>query len=438
MNRIIKVAAAVATLLATVSCSQPYGYSESFDEDVLAAVESGWSVMEQKADDAVARWSADEGIDGSGCIALSAESRGTLYVARTLEGLDPAKLYRASAWLRTEDVAEGRGAILRVEIPESKQVWNASEFTYGTTDWKQVYIDFVPGADGTAEVRMSLGSFPGTYNGGTALGKAWWDELTVEEVSDEQIFTCESEHLILSVDKDKMVISPEAVEEWLANLDKIYEAYEELVGAVPFEGNKIRILTTPGIEPGYWALAGNPILWNNHVGIDKLLTRTAEQGDWNFGIMHEIGHTFSSGQICGRAKWNWNDEIFANFRMSYGLEAVGGTMSQRDVFYTGAEADNYYKIFFDETIGAGVVRDNGDALHYTFLRIKERYGWDVYKKAFRALYAMENDQIPNFANKAEAVMFFLSVVSEAAGEDVTTTCYTPQELEIIRKSLGGK
>ena len=113
-------------------------------------------------------------------------------------------------------------------------------------------------------------------------------------------------------------------------------------------------------------------------------------------------------------------------------------MSQRDVLYTGAEADNYYKIFFDETIGAGVVRDNGDALHYTFLRIKERYGWDVYKKAFRALYAMENDQIPNFANKAEAVMFFLSVVSEAAGEDVTTTCYTPQELEIIRKSLGGK
>lgn len=437
MNRIIKVAAMAATIITFASCA-PYSQSENFDTNVLASQESGWAVVADKADDAMAVWSENEGVEGSGCIALSAQSRGTLYVARTFEGLNPAKLYRASAWLRTEDVAEGRGAIMRVETAESKQVWNASEFTYGTNDWKEVYIDFVPGADGAAEVRLSLGSFPGTYNGGTALGKAWWDNLTVAEVTAEQLYTRESEHIILSVDKDKMVISDEAVDEWLANLDKMYEAYEELVGAVPFEGKKIRILTTPGIEPGYWALAGNPILWNNHVGIDKLLTRTAEQGDWNFGIMHEIGHVFSSGQIFGRAKWNWNDEIFANFRMSYGLEAVGGTMSQRDVLYTGAEADNYYKIFFDETIGAGVVRDNGDALHYTFLRIKERYGWDVYKKAFRALYAMENENIPNFANKAEAVMFFLSVVSEAAGEDVTTTCYTPEELSIIRKSLGGE
>lgn len=429
------MAAVVAAVGALVACSESFDYQQNFDSDVLSDTSSGWSITAEKAEDATALWSADQGIDGSGCIALSAENRGTLYVTRTFEGLNPDKLYRATAWVRTEDVAEGRGAIMRVEIPESKQVWNASEFVYGTTDWQEVYIDFVAGADGSAELRLSLGSFPGTYNGGTAKGKAWWDNLVVRETTDEQIYSRQSEHIVLLVDKDKMVISDEEVDKWLSNLDKMYEAYHDLVGAVPFEGRKIRILTTPGIEPGYWALAGNPILWNNHVGIDKLLTRTVEKGDWNFGIMHEIGHTFSSGQIYGRAGWNWNDEIFANFRMSYGLEKVGGSMMQRDVLYTGAEADNYYKIFYDETIGAGVVRDNGDALHYTFLRVKERYGWDVYKKAFRALYAMENSEIPHFENKADAVMFFLSVVSQAAGEDVTKTCYTPEELEIIRKSL---
>ena len=74
--------------------------------------------------------------------------------------------------------------------------------------------------------------------------------------------------------------------------------------------------------------------------------------------------------------------------MSYALEACDGTMSQRDICYRGADVINYYKIFYDETIGAGIPKNNGDALHYTFLRIKERYGWDVYKKAFRELYAL--------------------------------------------------
>ena len=108
--------------------------------------------------------------------------------------------------------------------------------------------------------------------------------------------------------------------------------------------------------------------------MSKLLDRTVEFGDWGFGIIHEIGHVFSQGNISGTGRWNWNDEIFANFRMSYALEACDGTMSQRDICYRGADVINYYKIFYDETIGAGIPKNNGDALHYTFLRIKERYG----------------------------------------------------------------
>ena len=46
----------------------------------------------------------------------------------------------------------------------------------------------------------------------------------------------------------------------------------------------------------------------------------------------------------------------------------------RIVCYKGADIINYYKIFYDETIGAGIAKNNGDALHYTFLRIKEKYG----------------------------------------------------------------
>ena len=241
---------------------------------------------------------------------------------------------------------------------------------------------------GEAVVCCGLGFPWGTYNGGKASGTVWYDNVKVTPAPEEALYTREGEHIVLKLDRDKVTISDAEVDAWLAMLDRTYEAYCELIGEVPFDGRKIIILNTPGIEPGYWALAGNPILWNSHVAVSKLLDRTVEFGDWGFGIIHEIGHVFSQGNISGTGRWNWNDEIFANFRMSYALEACDGIMSQRDICYRGADVINYYKIFYDETIGAGIPKNNGDALHYTFLRIKERYGWDVYKKAFRELLSL--------------------------------------------------
>ena len=41
-------------------------------------------------------------------------------------------------------------------------------------------------------------------------------------------------------------------------------------------------------------------------------------------------------------------------------------------------------------------------------------------------------------NSYERFIYFLSHVSEAAGEDVTKTCYTPEELKLIEESLTKK
>ncbi len=262
-----------------------------------------------------------------------------------------------------------------------------------------------------------------------AAGTAKWDNVKVTETPPDKIYTRQSEHIVLYLDPAKVSITDEQIQRWLSVLDKTCDAYEDLVGGVPYEGRKIAILNTPGIEPGYWALAGNPILWNSNVAVSTLLERTVVHDDWGFGILHEIGHVFN----IGNSRWNWNDEIFANYRMSYALEMLDGTMSQRDVCYRGADNINYYKISYDETIGVGIPKKNGDAIHYTLLRIKEKYGWDVYKKAFRELSSLPEDaSIPG--GDWERFLFFLSYVSRAAGEDVTAT-YTPDELRLIEESL---
>ena len=394
--------------------------------------EAAWQLPERAQGQV--EWLAEGGVDNSACIQISGEET-TYAVKHTIAGLEAGKLYRASAMIKLEDVKGGRGAVMFIKYDDKTQGWNASKFLYDTQDWQEVYIDFIASSTGDATLCLSLGFPWGTYLGNKTTGKVWYDNVRVEPTPMEEIYYREGEHIILSLYKEKVNITDEQVDTWLKNLDKVYEAYCDLVGEAPYGGAKIMILNTPGIEPGYWALAGNPILWNSNVKVEEVINRTAEFDDWGFGVMHEIGHDFSHANIKGDGAWNWNDEIFANFRMSYALEACDGTASQRNICYKGADIINYYKIFYDETIGAGLAKNNGDALHYTFLRIKEKYGWDVYKKAFRTLYATTNAELPKFAGNYDKFLYFLSHVSAAAGEDVTKTCYTEQELKLIEESL---
>ncbi|MDE6532793.1 MAG: hypothetical protein K2M27_04575 [Muribaculaceae bacterium] len=373
---------------------------------------------------------------GNRYVRISSDERTAKGLARTVSGLTPGGLYRITARVRTDSVAEGRGAVLYVN-PETSgdQPWNASEFVYGTTGWKTVYKDFICGPDGTADIVLALGFPWGTYNGGTSKGVACWDDVKVSATPADAVKRREGRHISLVFDADKVTISDRQLDAWLSKLDKTYESYQSLVGDAPYGGRKITILMTPGIEPGYWALAGNPILWNNHVNAGELLDKTVADDDWGFGILHEIGHTFSAGTIGKSGNWNWNDELFANFRMSYAIEKRGGRVSQRNTIYKGGKVRDYYKIFYDETLGAGKPTDNGDALHYTLLRIKDRYGWKVYEKAFRALYSLGDSDIAWNAPAFDKFMFFLSHVSKAAGEDVVATTFTDEEIRLIKEGF---
>lgn len=379
----------------------------------------------------------DGGVDNSACIKITNPEKGAARIKHTITGLVPGQLYRMSAMIRCEGVKEGRGAVIYLDPDGLEQSWNASSFAYDDMEWSEIYMDFVPDQKGNATICCALGFPWGTYNGGKALGTVWYDNVSVKKITDE-MYRRESEHIVVWFDPDKVTVKDEQMDQWLSKLDMVYESYNELVGDCPFGGRKIHIINTPGIEKGYWALAGNPILWNGRTKVTEVIERAVNMDDWGFGILHEIGHVFSARNILGRGSWNWNDEIFANFRMSYAIEMCGGGVSQRNVIYRGEDIRNYYKIFYDETIGQNIPKNNGDALHYTFLRIKDKYGWDVFKKAFRALYALEEDQLPKMNGSYERFVYFLSHVSEAAGEDVTQTCYTPEELKLIEESLSKK
>ena len=393
----------------------------------------------------------NEGPDKSRCIKITSNERAALKITKHITGLNPNTFYRVSAKVKTQDVKgdsvhgrymEGRGAVLYLDVfdKNSGQPWNASKFLYGTNDWQEVYMDFVSDEKGETYVSCGLGFPGGTYNGGKSKGTVWYDDVKITETPKNALYIRESKHIKLAIDPKHVTVDDKTVDEWLKCLDKAYDAYEELLGCVPYGGRKISILTTPGMEAGYWALAGNPILWNDNVNVKSVLEKFKSNKDWGFGILHEIGHVFSAGTAIGDGygSWNWNDEIFANFRMSYALDKYEAVMSQ-NTFYMG---DNigYYKRAYKNCVAKGNL-DSGDAIHYTLMRIAEIYGWDVYKKAFRELYATPDSELGRFGNNYEKFLCLMKYVSKAASEiagytvDVTRTCYTPKELEMIKAAL---
>ena len=53
-----------------------------------------------------------------------------------------------------------------------EQSWNASEFAYGTNDWTEVYMDFVPDLAGRSRRLLRPGIPRGAPdNGGKAIGE---------------------------------------------------------------------------------------------------------------------------------------------------------------------------------------------------------------------------------------------------------------------------
>lgn len=384
-----------------------------------------------------------EVVDGAGvndtrCIKIQQfpeNGRCGVGIKQKIKGLEPDQMYRMYAKLRYSDIPqnEGRGAVLF--DMSTNQHWNASKFIYGTNlkSWTSVSVDFLAQDDGTAEIVCSLGfRYGGTTNGGYSSGTVYFDNVSVVKVTDE-LYMQEGEHIRLFLEPSQVYANKQQITEWVANLDKMYESYVELGGLKPQDGRKLAILTTRGIESGYWALAGYPILWSsNYDAVTSTLEELVKHGTWSFGLMHELGHVFN----VGISDWNWNDEMFANFRMQYGLEQNDGKVWMDNQVYTGREIMNLYKKNYDKTIGTTVT---DDGIHYMIGRLADPncIGWEPFKKAFREL----NTKGGRYSTKYSKFEYFLSLLSKYASEqfgrniDVKTQYFTEMELASIQRQL---
>ncbi len=236
-------------------------------------------------------------------------------------------------------------------------------------------------------------------------GRVWFDDVTISG-DDWAAGPPEGSRVRLMLEAEDITdsgIGEVGLATWIGRLDEVCDAYEELVGGVPYDGAKITILSVRQY-PGGWAVAGNPIRWQRRY-IPARLTAFKEEGDWSFGILHELGHDYDLDY-----RWVYKAEVQANFKMVYALEKLGGTVKQGGVLYTGfAIKDNYEKAFLAAKAGGAVTSWAGWL--YRLICIKDEIGWEPFKLTYRSYPAGDRTRL-------EKLNLFLDELERHSGRDI--------------------
>jgi hypothetical protein len=221
-----------------------------------------------------------------------------------------------------------------------------------------------------------------------ATSNAAW---ATEETS--QMATVEGQHIILKVHAEDMALldDPQA---WVDKLDRAYEALADLVGDVPFDGEKITITSADELH-GAWARCGNPIKWKREY-IAKSFQENVNKGDWLFGIVHEMSHNFDLDY-----RWVWEAEISANFKMDYVFEKTKAVVFSRGKVCDYGDPDGLRLTdLYRESELARITSDymlhggwDNDPYHRLLAEMVEKIGWEPLKQAYRWLNTLGPDEL---------------------------------------------
>jgi hypothetical protein len=119
-------------------------------------------------------WSLDQLQKHGGSFSYRRDSGGTATQTFQLK----AGVYKASAWVKTQNLGSGASSGLRLTLdfrPGGLNAWTPSDVVSGTNDWKLVEIGpIVVDVDRTAALMLEMYNGPG--------GTAWFDDVTLTQI----------------------------------------------------------------------------------------------------------------------------------------------------------------------------------------------------------------------------------------------------------------
>ena len=342
------------------------------------------------------------GINGSGCLKLTSKYKTATRAANWLSGFEPNGEYKLTAMVKGENIEGDQyadGAILDVGSIMGGG-WNIGQFedgslnfgrgymfdSYnnfkkGTFDWTPVTCYFLADGRGYADV---ICAFYGT-------GTVYFDNLNIEKVDYDSEPTDKlriiGEHTAIVLYKeDAADLDYNTLVDYVGELDHAYDLMADLMGAVPFGGDKNYIISTTepyvmGVQ-AYGAI--NPIKWQRGYMAGACKNRCTNNMKTRVAY-HEMGHNFDT-----MYPWSYWSEASADFKASYViLNHTEGVIDPRGTFtlYPINEyleyLNNISNIGYENTIRKRDGQYTLDALNYMMVRTSQAVGWDTVKETFK-------------------------------------------------------
>ena len=226
------------------------------------------------------------------------------------------------------------------------------------------------------------------------------------------------------------VISDSRLNKWVNDLETAYFTFYDLTGYKPYE-----VVIIKAYEPitkyqnvlGYVYDDCNIIYIDSNFIRGELVKMTNRVNDWNFCVLHEMGHMFDS-----KRPWNFEGELFTDMKIPYVLEknGAGAELSEfgdGDVRY-GKDIMNSYKL-----LGGNLSAEYEIfACCYRFMQIKEEIGWAPFKSTFHKL--QEDEAKYSAFSKREKLDLFINTLSYYSGKDIKSYFSNDEWQSIVNKT----
>lgn len=228
------------------------------------------------------------------------------------------------------------------------------------------------------------------------------------------------------------VISKPRLQLWVDQLEIAYGSFGELVGYVPFDKVVVQAYQ-PSPYPGYtgWVFANSNLIHINREYLyGDLKKMTARRQDWNFCVLHEMGHLFDCDQ-----PWNFEAELMTDLKVAYVMEknhaaAAPGEFGADRCFYGKEIAQAYATLGADFSVTYDIF-----ACTKRFLEIKEKIGWGPFRNTFHDLHL--NSGAYAGISKEESFLLFTQTLSRFSGQDIKRYFSNSEWSAILHKCEGG-
>ena len=322
----------------------------------------------------------------------------------------PAGMLVARSGLHYEDARACVGAGAEYTAPRDGILYVGANVS---TDLGETYESRVLESDGTIEVTVegtgdtapsiAIGELAGYDLAAVASG---WVELR-------------GAHSVVTVPVADAVRDLGSAAASIRVLDSIYELHQEIRGAVPAAGQRIRFFPDPDVVPVGYMLAGNPIRCDPSImsgGDTQRILRASEQGTDIWGFAHEVGHDFT---MAG-GTWVYmypNLESWPNIFTVHALRALDRTEDQPNLATYCDGRDAYLAAPSYPTL-----RSDPFLQLCFLLEFEEDGGASFWPSFFAALNDLTNEDVQLDTSDPEDRMLWGWIrdrFSEAAGVDVT-------------------